>query len=384
MTADYRVWIFGDTLLGSFATDCRKPLLFCDRQLAEGVASGPVHNSVGILRGSPGAYRPIERFWGETPNGSPTSFFSAEKADHYLWPLSGVRLEDRLIILANENSATSGLAPVSSVLLQILNPLDPPPEWKVQRRVLPHQTSTPKNPTHFGITSAVVREAGFLVFVGSRKNVSGEIHTILARLPVTALQDFEKPWPWEWWMSTAKAGPHWSSPLEAEKLAPVEGLPGSSESTFNKNSNHQWETYQIPIFSFYIHRFTATSIEGPWRDAGAVYQAPPPWSIPARRHCHRSILRSARTRPTLALRRRIARSPLCHTGNFVAYAPKSHPGLGPNGRETLTYNVNLFFGNLKGLVHAVENFPDFYVPRVIQAPRTVSPAGGEPESSQSE
>ena len=71
---------------------------------------------------------------------------------------------------------------------------------------------------------------------------------------------------------------------------------------------------------------------------------------------------------------------MCRIGNFVVYAPKSHPGLSPNEEQTLTYNVNLFFGTLKGLSHAVGKFPGFYVPRAVRQPtprRQKSPAQSE-------
>jgi hypothetical protein len=361
-----RVWLFGDTLVGSLKTECPAPLTFCNRRLATGGANGPVHNSVGILRGSPGSYQPIERFWGEKPNGEPTSFFPADKPDHYLWPLSGVPLDGGLVVLANENSSTSGLSAVAGVLLHVRNPLDPPPQWEIRQRRIPFRKHTPDNPTSLSLTSAVVHRGDFLILIGSRGSLVEGNGTILARLPVSALKDFESHWPWEWWMNTTENGPEWSSPLDIEKLVALAGLPGSSESSIDQNQDQLWETYQIPIFSYDIHRFTADALEGPWKDNGSVYQVPPPWSVPARRHCRRSILRSARTRKTMAVRRQLAKNPLCLMGNFIAYAPKSHPGLGAKGEQTLTYNVNLFFGNLKGLVHAVETFPEFYVPRVVR------------------
>ena len=74
------------------------------------------------------------------------------------------------------------------------------------------------------------------------------------------------------------------------------------------------------------------------------------------------------TRKDQTVRRLVAKDPLCSVGQFAAYAPKSHPGLSPHHGETLTYNVNLFFGNLRALVRAVEKYPGFYVPRVVTKP----------------
>ncbi|MDG2009503.1 MAG: hypothetical protein P8K76_06965 [Candidatus Binatia bacterium] len=380
ITDDMRIWLFGDTLVGSFQTDCPKGTPFCDREIFKGKATGPVHNSVGVLRGLPGSYQPIERFWGEKPDGAPTSFFAADDPDHYLWPLSGVSLEGGLVILANENSATSGLSPVAAVLLHVLNPLDAPTEWEVRQRALPFRKSTPEDQRSLSITSAVVRRGKFLIVVGSRRDSAGKTATILARLPVSALQDFDGSWAWEWWMHTDKNEPEWSAPLEFQKLATVQGLPASSESTIDRRQDQLWETYQIQGLTYDIHRFTAEVLEGPWQDSGAVYHVPPPWSLPARRHCGKPLLRSARTRQDMAARRQRARNLMCRIGNFVVYAPKSHPGLSPNGEQTLTYNVNLFFGTLKGLSHAVGKFPGFYVPRAVRQPtprRQKSPAQSE-------
>ena len=365
VTEELRVWIFGDTLLGTFETECPKPFTYCDRKLAKGESAGPVHNSVGILRGRPGDYDAIERFWGKKENGNPASFFLSDKPDHYLWPLSGIHVEEGLILLANENSYSSGLSPVGGVLIHVRNPQDPPPQWEVRQKELPFHASTPKDKRAMSVTSSIVRRGDFLIAIGSGRNADGAPRSILGRVPVSALRNFDTVWPWEWWMKTSGESSAWGAPLDIAKLSPLKGLPGSSEATFDLSPEQVWETYQIPAFSYDIHRFTAESLEGPWKDRGAVYHVPIPWSRPAKLHCKRALLRSARTRNVLAVRRSIAKDPLCKTGTFVAYAPKSHPGFLPNGDQTLTYNVNLFFGKLRALVAAVEQYPGFYVPRVI-------------------
>ena len=365
---DRRIWLFGDTLVGTFATDCPAPLSYCNREMAKGKPSGPVHNSVGVLRGQPGSYSAIERFWGTQDSGDPTSFFPAGKPDHYLWPLSGVSLEEGLIILANENSKTSGLSPVGAVLIHVRNPADPPPQWNMRQKSMPFQASTPKDRRSMNLTSSIVRQGDFLITIGSRRNAAGVPESVLARIPVAALENFDQDWAWEGWMTTGENTSAWTSPLEIDKLTVLEGLPGASEATYDQRPDGSWETYQIPVFSFKIHRFAAQSLEGPWQDKGAVYEVPVPWNLAPDRDCHRPVLRSARTRKDQTVRRLAAKDPLCSVGHFAAYAPKSHPGLSPHHGETLTYNVNLFFGNLRALVRAVEKYPGFYVPRVVTKP----------------
>ena len=365
---ELRIWLFGDTLVGTFSTNCSAPLSFCNREMAKGKSSGPVRNSVGVLRGKPGSYDAIERFWGIQKSGDPTSFFPAEKPDHYLWPLSGVSLEEGLIVLANENSNTSGLSPVRAVLIHVRNPTDPPPQWKMRQKAMPFRESTPKDRRGMSFTSAIVRQGDFLVTIGSRRNAAGLPESVLARIPVAALESFDQDWAWEGWMTTGENTSAWTSPIEIDKLTALEGLPGASEATFDQLSDRSWETYQIPVFSFKIHRFVAQSLQGPWQDKGAVYDVPVPWILAPDRNCHRLVLRSARTRKDQTVRRALAKDPLCSIKQFAAYAPKSHPGLSPHNGETLTYNVNLFFGNLKALVRAVEKYPGFYVPRVVTKP----------------
>ena len=361
------IWLFGDTLFGNVRTDCSNGLAYCDVQVARNIEGGLINNSVGVLRRTPSGFEPIERFWRETSSGAPAPIFTSAKPGHYLWPLAGAFVDGDLLVLANENTPVSGLAPVGNILLQVENPLDQPSKWRYSRRTIPafHAGTATEPPISW--TTAILDRGEWTWLVGSVGDALSA-HTVLARLETRKLKLFDRSIELEYWQNDHNGVPGWDSRFDPSRLHRLEGLPGASEASFVQTSSGTWATWQIPPLQFDILLYTATDLRGPWHEQGVVYTIPPPWNTPTRR----TLLKHARLRGPRPARRPVHRGstlacPSASPDRYMAYSPKSHPELADGNGQVLTYNVNIFFGTLLQAESAIETVPGFYVPRVIRS-----------------
>jgi hypothetical protein len=363
------LWLFGDTLFGSVRDSCPDGQSYCGVK----VAGEMVNNTIGLQEHSPAGPGLVRRFWPKTSDGAPAAVFTPATPGHYFWPLAGTTVDGALVVLANENSPTSGLLPVANVLLRVENPLAPTSQWRVSQHALPGFRAETASQSGVSWTTALLREDSSLILVGSLGNGT-ESAAVLARLPVAALTEVAPELPVEWWQEGADGVPAWSRHYDAAALVEIAGLPGTSEATFVRTSTG-WETWQIPALRYAIHHYKAATLAGPWHDEGVVYEIPAPWSTPLRHSCAgRGRLRGARTFRPPSLRRPATSALLCRVGKYLAYAPKAHPELAPEGGQVLSYNVNVFFGTLADAVHAAETQPGFYVPRMLRAAAPIRPS----------
>lgn len=337
LTDDHYLWLFGDTLLGSVATECPMSLRYCDRRVDE---DGFIANSVGVMtRDLDGSFFPIFKYW-RTEDGKPAPIFAAEDPTEFLWPLAGLVVEGRLLVTATRQTREEGLASHGNVLVIVDNPEDPPDQWSYTRHEIPHvlpSAGPDASDRPLSWATALVREGDFLYLFGSRGEAATAT-TVVARFPVADLVRSE-PVLRPSYLLRGKATPVWSRRFDAERLYEIEGLPGTSEATIDRVPGaERWSMPQIPPLEFGIREYQAEHLLGPWRDQGVVYWIPAPWSAPR---------------------------PQSKTA-FAAYAAKAHPELGPPGRAALSYNVNVAFGTLEEAIEAVETVHGFYVPQMLE------------------
>ena len=336
------LWIFGDTLLGSVSDQCSDGALYCERVVAPGTM---IRNSLGVAERAPdGSFRRVVKYWparGDAfPSGVPGEF---------LWPLAGARAGEVILIAANHQTPASGLAPVANSLVRIANPDDDPAAWTITRHTLPHFRPFDGPAPSLVWTMAIVPVGRHIFLFGELGSGTGA-QTVLARIETgdATTPDWE-PDP-EYLMRDERGDLAWSRDFDVGRLHVVRGLPGTSETTVQYDPAVGWFSYQLPPLEYEIRMYTASDIEGPWRDRGVVYRLPAPWSTAQKDGC---------TPAGAACRA------------FVAYAVKSHPELAPEGGRALSYNVNLGSGSLRGAERAAERVPGFYVPRMIVGPGPV-------------
>ncbi|MFW6104592.1 MAG: DUF4185 domain-containing protein [Candidatus Bipolaricaulota bacterium] len=287
ITPDRYVWLFGDTILGKYKDGVRKYSVF-------------IHNTIGVTkRDSQGNFTRIQKSY-KKEDGKFRAIFTSQKSHIFYWPLVGTSLDSSLLVAASKVTTkdTKTFKILGTTFFTVENPMDPPEEWNYQGEFLPNED---------GITwgNALVKQDEW-VYVFGQKGKGLSSKTVLAKIRI----------------SDAKKGA-WSKQLKFvdEKWKPspppdpIEGLPGTSETTIQYSPFFGWYCLQIPPFSFNIRLYTAERITGPWRDRGAVYTIPSPWS----------------TEKTDGGK---------HV--FSTYAAKSHPELAEEESEiVLTYNINL-------------------------------------------
>lgn len=362
---DEWIWLFGDTLFGHVRGDCPAGQVFCGVRVDRGPDGHLVNNSIGRMRRTSAGFAPMQWSWRRSPSGEPRAVFLSERPGRYLWPLAGAEVDGALLVLANENTPASGLAPVANVLLRVENPLDPVERWRIDQQLLPGF-----RPDGHGAaiswTTALVEDGKWLYLVGTRGQAT-TAETVLARLPRTGAARIPVARAFEYRQRADDGSISWDSELQPGRLAPLRGLPGTTEATFLRTAEG-WASWQIPPLRFDLRLLTAPALEGPWEDRGAVYQVPAPWSPPSPGECaeprQRRGLRGGR--PT-----RLVHAPggkaTCPAVRFLAYAPKAHPELAGDSGMVVTWNVNVFFGTLAQAEDAAEEIPGFYIPRALRS-----------------
>jgi len=348
------IWLFGDTILGRVEERCPPPRSYCERRVdPDRVEESVVGNSIGTLRfdrsGRPG---PIVKHW-RTVRGAPEAIFPGELEGEIVWPLAGVRIGRSLLVSASRHTREGGLAPFGNAFLRVSNPDDPPERWRTTSHPIPYALASPGT-TPLAWTTGLVL-LGDHVYVIGQQDVGFDARTVVARMPVG---DFERPgWtPRPEYLARARDGgpPTWRADAAMTELAPIEGLPGTSEAVFELHPDLGWVTFQIPPLSFEIRMYTAPDLLGPWSERGTVYWIPPPWSTEEQVDCPTPVL-------------------ACGFDRFATYAAKSHPELAPPGGFAVTWNVNLANGTLETAERAAEEHDAFYVPQFVSG---VLPPGG--------
>lgn len=316
VTSDRYVWLFGDTILGKEENGTRRYSVF-------------IHNTVGVTtKNEAGNFTRIEKHY-RKEGGKITGIFNTTKGNYFYWPLVGTELDGSLLIAASKvtTKGVKNFKVLGTTLFTVKNPMHPPEDWKFDKVFLKK-----KNGVTWG--SAITRQNDWLYLFG-QKGTGLSSKTLVSKIRV----------------GTAKKG-NWDERLyygdgnwkEGRKAEPLKNLPGTSETTIQHNSFFGWYCLQIPPFGFDIHLYTAAAITGPWKDRGAVYSVPSPWS-------------TEKTKKGKHV--------------FSAYAAKSHPELTDRFNEiVLTYNLNLnpfasdLGGNLQQYI-GKEKYEGLYVPQFV-------------------
>jgi hypothetical protein len=346
------VWLFGDTLIGRVLEDCAPGEEPCqDVVRSPDGEDAVVANSAGVMqreRGDPTP--PIVKYW-RADDGAPAPVLAAPEPGELLWPLAGARVGAKLLLAVSRHSRASGLYPLGNLFVLVHDPGDRPDRWRYDVHPVPNVRAGEGEADPLTWTTALVPIGDHLYVVGMR-GLGLEARTVLARMPLAdVVTPGWTPRPEYLLALDSEPPPVWSELFSLDDLYELDGLPGTSEATFEYHGDLGWVTFQIPPFDFQIRAYTAPALQGPWSDRGIVYRVPPPWSIEIRTDC---------LSPQVG----------CGQERFAAYAAKSHPELAPPGGFAVSYNVNILSGTLDDAIRAAEELDGFYVPQML--------AGGSP------
>jgi len=304
------LWLFGDTWIGAIRDGRHQHATM-------------VNNTVALEYGRDLARDRLDFFWGRATNHQPAAIFVPVDGRGFFWPASGVAVNGRLFVFAQQIERTGGTGTfafrgVATWLLEVTNPAAPPPEWKTVQRKLPYGQFG--NARHLAFGGAALRQAGWVYIFGcdeERGQGLPQKHAVVARAPETALADFTR---WQFWGRGA-----WQA--DADQITRL----------FNHAADEYSVSWQPTIRKFVaictpngmnaaIHLRLASALNGPWSEATTIYCCP-----------------------------KVGQ----HEGVFY-YAAKGHPELSATNELLITYATNT--GDFwYGAAHA-----DLYWPNCIR------------------
>lgn len=313
---DRYVWLFGDTIIGKSEEGIRDYSVF-------------IHNTIGVYeRVEKGNFTRIRKCYREEGEKI-KPIFESDESETFYWPLVGAKLDSSLLIAGSKVTTknSESFKVLGTTFFNVENPEDPPESWRYESQFVPKDGDITWG-------NALVRRDEW-VYVFGQKGTGLSSRTVLSKLTVSDAEEGS------WSQRLNYVDGKWKSDTAPE---PIEGLPGTSETTVQYNPFFGWYSLQIPPLSFDVHLYTADKLKGPWHDQGTVYTVPSPWS-------------KEKTEDGKHV--------------FSAYAVKSHPELSKANNEiVLTYNVNLnpFVSDLKnelGDYIQKKKYSELYIPQFV-------------------
>jgi Domain of unknown function (DUF4185) len=292
LTPERVLWFFSDSWIGSITNGTRTNVVL-------------VNNSVGVQTGY-GANASVAFHWGRDAAGHPAAFLRPEDGRGWFWPCGGTMVGPRLHFLLwqmerAEGPAAFGFRNVAVWRAEVMNPLDPPPQWQVTQAKLPFTELGERRRLIFG--SAVLRHDGFVYIYGTDERPQEPGHgrrMVLARVAPEAFGDFGR---WRFYDNGAWVGDF----RRATPLAP--GMATEYSVNYAPALGRFLVVGHDTLLSPDIVARSAPAPWGPWSDAVKLYHCP-----------------EAARRP-----------------GVFCYAGKTHPELASAGDELIiTYAANAF------------------------------------------
>ena len=291
LTDEKILWLFGDTWIGKIR-DGRH------------INATIVNNSLALQFGKQPQNASVTYYFRYTPDGKPAAFFQPPENSGWFWIYHGIRTSDGLYLFLmhierTDEKSVFGFRLSGSWLARIVNPLEPPLEWRMQIQKIPWETISPSTNTFFG--SALLKISSFVYIFGITEDIGKDFHhkyMILARVPEAALGDFSR------WRFFANDG--WSPNYrEAKRLCG--NMANEYSVSFQPALQKYIAVYSEQGISKNLVARLAPEPHGPWSDPLLLYQCP-------EAHWHE---------------------------NLFCYAAKAHPAISRTGDELIvTYVAN--------------------------------------------
>lgn len=277
---DRVLWLFGDTFVQGVINVHGR------------VGAAIIRNSIAIQRGRLSDASHSLRFFWQRERGLNHSFFKESSSNDFLWPISSVLVQGKLVVfvlrvIQPEITDPAGFHVIGNALILIENPMDHPDQWHPQTHKLPWKS----HEANFG--SAVLIVDNWLYVYGFRKKENQPDENrelIIARIHLLQNRNLYDAEEWEFY---AGEGGHWS-PNFNDMGAVLSGANTEFTVTYLAcidkyvMTGYSWE----PRNGITL-RFSDTP-HGPFSDTRIVYDCPETdWS-------DRYICYAARAHPELA------------------------------------------------------------------------------------
>ena len=279
------LWLFGDSWIDPSGKHTRQ-------------GARMISNSVAIQTGTDPATAAIAFYWGRAKDGGPAPLFPDRGAER-LWPGSGVRLGNRLVLFFNriKSDNGSGFDSAGWTAVMVENVDAAPSAW----RVMPLET--PDNPLGVIVGFAGVLQLDEYVYAFGSEDPVKSHPLYLVRWPSVDVRRGKLLSP-EWWAGDRMG---WVADISSVRRWPVLEN-GQSELTihFDQASNRFLELQAVGFGAADVAMRAAPSFTGPWTAPQVIYR-PPEYNRP----------------------------------NVMIYSAKGHPQL--TGTDMLvTYSTNSF------------------------------------------
>ena len=199
LSPERRLWLFDDTWVGS---------------IRDGKRAGAtmVNNSVALQDGIGDAEK-LRFVIRSNPDQKAAALFTPADGAGWFWPQAGAYLNKKLYLWLSQIEKTAdpgvfGFRQVGQVLAVVENPNDDPASWRLEQHKLPFTVFGAERELTFG--TAVLEDGDYLYVFGTdeeMKPIRGGRHLIVARVPVSAVEDFRawKFYDGEGWQTESRA-----------------------------------------------------------------------------------------------------------------------------------------------------------------------------------
>ena len=261
------LYLFSDTLVGKVKDGKR-------------VDAKMVNNSVAVQRGR-GAEAKLEFFIARDDDGKPRAVFQPADGEGWFWPFAGYHRDGKLFVfLMNMAKAGDGGAfgfkQTGATLAAIANPADPPAQWRITQKPVPHvqlggEGNGQGNDKVTRVLGSAVLEYDGHVYIYGFHDVRADgwprRGMIVARTPADRFDDFDA---WRFY-----DGGDWSAKL-SDATPLFTGFATEASVTWLPRQKRFVTIYtENGLSANILARFAQTPV-GPWSDAVRVYRCPEP------------------------------------------------------------------------------------------------------------
>jgi hypothetical protein len=251
-------WFFGDTWIG---------------QVKNGrhVNATLIHNSVAIQQGKHPATATIRFYWNHAADGRPAALFRPADGRGWFWVFDAVMTPKGLYAFLAQTVRTKGDAVfdfkvIGTWLGHVENPTEMPLKWRIGQTPIPWAQSSTSGTVLWG--SAVLQADGALYVYGTAEDggsAAGHKHMILARAPLSMLDDFSQ---WRFY-----AGGSWVADFKRASYL-LENVPNEYSVSYLAGLKQYALVYSEDGLSKNILVRMSCAPQGPWGDAIRLYQCP--------------------------------------------------------------------------------------------------------------
>jgi hypothetical protein len=276
LSKETTLWLFGDTWAGEIKDGKRTNTTL-------------VNNSIALQHGRE---RP-QFFYGTKPTGKPAAFITPKDQHGYFWPFHGVRTPDGLYLLLQQVENVQGkpgdpfnFRMAGTWLGHVLNPDDPPADWRITQEKLPFGKFSPQGDLMLG--GSVLRDGDYIYIYGLDSRTTGEKKKrslVVARVPERQMGDLQQ---WRFFFNG-----EWQQ--DADKLSPLcPDFPTEFSISWLPALKQYAAVYMGGGIDGKIKLRLAPSPTGPWAEPKLIYQCPEQ-AWPEKVFCY-----SAKAHPELA------------------------------------------------------------------------------------